>query len=583
MRGGSKGQKPILLRAAVLPAVIALAAVAGMVHARGAALSPARTAAAAEPYDIVITGGRVLDGTGNPWFSADVGIRDGRIAAIGDLCGPSSAGCPARRRLDASGLYVAPGFIDLLGQSEITVLVDNRAESKIHQGITSEITGEGESVAPQNEKTLPEVQEGVAPFGIQVDWRTLSEYFARFERQGSAINLGTNVGAEQVRKAVLGSANRAPSPAELEQMRGLVAEAMQQGAVGISSALIYAPGTYAKTDELIELAKVAARYGGIYSTHMRSEGRGIFAALDETFRIGREAGIPVHIYHLKVSGAAMRGKMGEVTARIEKARAGGLEVTANMYAYRAGANGLSANLPSWALEGGTDKSIERLRDPATRAKIKAAMAGRFSDSDAHGVLINAVANEKLRGLEGKRLDEIARERGKDPMDVMFDILIEDRMQTGQIVFIMAEPDIERAFVQPWVAFGCDYGAVRPDGILGRDHAHPRAYGNFPRFLGQYTRDLHLLPLEQTVRKMTSLAAQIMRIEDRGVLRHGMWADVTLFDYAKIRDVATFEEPNQYSEGIRYVIVNGQLVLDDGKMTDARPGRPIRGRAWTGSN
>ncbi|HKO03487.1 MAG TPA: D-aminoacylase [Candidatus Acidoferrales bacterium] len=575
-----KRRKRVLLGAAVLLAVIALAAVAGALDARSAT---ERVAAAAEPYDIVITGGRVVDGTGNPWFSADVGIRAGRIAAIGALCGPSGEGCPARRKVDATGLYVAPGFIDMLGQSEITVLVDNRAESKIRQGITSEITGEGESVAPQNDKTLPEVQEGVTPFGIQVDWRTLSEYFARFERQGSAINLGTNVGAAQVRKAVLGNENRAPSPAELDQMRRLVAEAMQQGAVGISTALIYAPGTYAKTDELIELAKVAARYGGIYSSHMRNEGKEIFTALDETFRIGREARLPVHIYHLKVSGSAVWGKMGDVITRIERARAGGLEVTANMYAYRAGANGLSANLPSWALEGGIDKSIARLRDPATRAKIKEAMAGRFRESNAHDVLINAVANEKLRNLEGKRLDEIARERGKDAVDVMFDILIEDRMQTGQITFMMQEPDIERAFPQPWVAFGCDYGAVRPDGVLGRDRAHPRAYGNFPRLLARYTRDLHLLPLEQTIRKMTSLAAQIMRIEDRGVLRPGMWADVTLFDYAKVRDLATFEDPNRYSEGIRYVIVNGQLVLDDGKITEARPGRPIRGRAWTGSN
>jgi len=566
--------------AALLPALFAVMALASALRLNGA--TP-RTAAPAEPYDVVITGGRVLDGMGNPWFSADVAIRDGRIAAVGALCGPSGADCPAKRKIDAAGLYVAPGFIDLLGQSEFTVLIDNRAESKIRQGITSEITGEGESVAPQNEKTLPEAQEGVTPFGITIDWHSLDEYFARFERQGSAINLGTNVGAALARKSVLGSANRPPTPAELDQMRQIVAQAMQQGAMGLSTALIYAPGTYAKTPELIELAKVAARYGGVYSTHMRNEGKEIFSALDEAFRISREAGLPLHIYHLKVSGSSEWGKMNEVVARIDQARSGGLDVTANMYVYRAGANGLSANLPSWALEGGPDKSIERLRDPATRAKIKEAMAGKFRESMAHDILINAVANEKLRGLEGKRLDEIARERKQDPVDVMFDILIEDRMQTGQITFMMQEPDIERAFPQPWLAFGCDYGAVRPDGVLGRDRAHPRAYGNFPRALARYTRDLHLLPLEQTIRKMTSLAAQIMRIEDRGVLRPGMWADVTLFDYAKLRDLATFEEPNQYSEGIRYVLVNGQIVLDDGKITAARPGKPIRGHGWTGAN
>jgi dihydroorotase/N-acyl-D-amino-acid deacylase len=571
--------------AVALPVVFAIAAVTSALRlpAGGGPATAQAAAAGTEPFDVVITGGRVLDGTGNPWFLADVGIRNGRVAAVGPLCGTSGADCPARRKIDAAGLYVAPGFIDMLGQSEFTVLVDSRAESKIRQGITTEITGEGQSVAPQNQKTLPEVQEGLTPFGIQVDWRTLDQYFARFERQGSAINLGTNVGAAQVRQAVLGDADRAPTPAELEEMKRLVAEAMQQGAMGVSSALIYAPGTYAKTDELIALATVAAHYGGIYSTHMRNEGKTIFAALDEAFRIGREAGLPVHIYHLKVSGASMWGQMGEVVARIDKARAGGLDVTANMYGYPAGANGLSANLPSWALEGGTEKTLERLRDPATRAKIKQAMAGRFREYMAHDILINAVANDKLRGLEGKRMDEIARERGKAPIDVMFDILIEDRLQTGQITFMMAERDIERAFPQPWVSFGCDYGAVRPDGVLGRDRAHPRAYGNFPRLLALYTRDLHLLPLEQTIRKMTSLPAQTMRMEDRGVLRPGMWADVTIFDYAKVRDLATFVNPNQYSEGIRYVVVNGQIVLDDGKMTAARPGQPIRGHGWTGAH
>jgi len=571
-----------VLWAVLLPILFALAAVASALRTSGPPSSGSRAAASVEPYDVVITGGRVMDGMGNPWFSGDVAIRDGRIAAVGALCGPSGADCPARRKIDAAGLYVTPGFIDLLGQSEITVLVDNRAESKIRQGITTEITGEGESVAPQNEKTLPEVQEGVEPFGITVDWRSLNEYFARFERQGSAINLGTNVGAALARKSVLGNENRAPSPAELEQMKLIVAQAMQQGAMGLSSALIYAPGTYAKTDELVELAKVAARYGGVYSTHMRNEGKEIFAALDEAFRISREGGLPLHIYHLKVSGVAAWGRMGEVVARIDQARAGGLDVTANMYMYRAGANGLSANLPSWVLEGGPDKAVARLQDPATRAKIKQAMSGRFRESSAHDVLINAVANEKLRDLQGKRLDEIARERKKDPVDVMFDILIEDHMQTGQITFMMQEPDIEKAFLQPWVAFGCDYGAVRPDGRLGRERAHPRAYGNFPRALGHYARDQRLLPLEQVIRRMTSLAAQIMRIEDRGILRPGMWADVTLFDYAKIHDVATFEDPNRYSEGVRYVIVNGQVVLDDGKMTAARPGKPIRGSGWTGS-
>ncbi len=545
--------------------------------------APAPVAAPGDAYDLVITNGRVIDGTGNPWMAADVGIRGGRIAAVGRLCATGASSCPAKRTIDAAGLYVAPGFIDMLGQSEITVLVDARAESKIRQGITTEVTGEGGSVAPQNDKTLPEIQESVKPYGIQVDWRTLAEYFARFERQGSAINLGTNVGAAQVREAVLGDERRAPSPEELERMKQLVAESMEQGALGISSALIYAPGTYARTDELIELAKVAARYGGVYSTHMRNEGEEIFAAMDEAFRIGREGGLPVHIYHLKVAAKPLWGRMGEVIARIERERATGHEVTANMYAYLAGANGLSANLPSWVLAGGTEKALARLRDPAERQRIKTEMStrGRASGNFAQNIVINSTSKEELRPLQGKRLAEIARERKQDPLDTMIDILIADRLQTGQITFMMAEQDARRAIPEPWVSFGCDYGAVRPDGVLGRDRPHPRAYGNFPRLLGVYVREEHLLPLEQMIRKMTSLAAQTMRIADRGVLRPGMWADVTIFDAANVRDLATYENPHQFSEGIRYVVVNGEVVLDDGKMTGALPGRPVRGPGYRG--
>jgi N-acyl-D-amino-acid deacylase len=573
---------------AFLPLLLGGLALAGFAHlrarpvaARGAAL--AAVAASSEPYDLVITNGRVIDGTGNPWFAADVGIRDGRIAAVGRLCASGPSSCPAKRTIDAAGLYVAPGFIDMLGQSETSILVDPRAESKIRQGITTEVTGEGGSVAPQNEKTLPDLQESLKPYGIQADWRTLEEYFARFQRQGSAINLGTNVGAAQVRQAVLGEENRAPNAAELERMKQLVDESMEQGALGISSALIYAPGTYARTEELIELSKVAARYGGVYSSHMRNEGEKIFAALDEAFRIGREAGLPVHIYHLKVAGKPMWGQMGEVIARIERERAAGHEVTANMYAYLAGANGLSANLPSWVLEGGTEKALARLRDPGERQRIKTEMSahGRTSGNFAQNILINLTVKEDLRPLQGKRLSEIAAQRKQDPLDTMLDILIEDRLQTGQITFMMSEADARRAIPEPWVSFGCDYPAVRPDGVLGRDRPHPRAYGNFPRLLGHYVREEHLLPLEQMIRKMTSLAAQTMRIEDRGVLRPGMWADVTIFDAAKVRDLATYENPHQYSEGIRFVLVNGEIVLDDGKMTSALPGRPVRGPGYRG--
>ncbi len=578
MRKRQFGFLPFFLSALALLGVFQL-------RARPAASreASATVAAPGDAYDLVITNGRVIDGTGNPWIAADVGIRGGRIASVGRLCETGASSCPAKRTIDAAGLYVTPGFIDMLGQSEITVLVDARAESKIRQGITTEITGEGGSVAPQNDKTLPQMQENLKPYGIKADWRTLSEYFARFERQGSAINLGTNVGAAQVRKAVLGYERRAPSPEELERMKQLVAESMEQGALGISSALIYAPGSYAKTEELIELAKVAARFGGVYSTHMRSEGEQIFAAMDEAFRIGREAGLPVHIYHLKVAVKPMWGRMGEVIARIERERASGREVTANMYAYLAGANDLSANLPSWVLEGGTEKTLARLRDPAERERIKTEMSkhGRTSGNFAQNILINVAVNEELRPLQGKRLAEIARERKQDPLNTMIDILIADRLQTGQITFSMAEQDARRAIPEPWVSFGCDYGAVRPDGVLGRERPHPRAYGNFPRLLGVYVREEHLLPLEQMIRKMTSLAAQTMRIEDRGVLRPGMWADIAIFDAANVRDLATYENPHQFSEGIRYVLVNGEIVLDDGKMTGALPGRPVRGPGYRG--
>ena len=535
-----------------------------------------------ESFDILITGGHVIDGTGNPWYAADIGIRNGRIAAIGKLAGRAAAA----RTIDAQGLAVTPGFIDMLGQSETTLLVDPRAESKIRQGITSEITGEGSSVAPQNEKTLPDLEESLAPFHLTVDWRTLDQYFARLERQGATINLATYVGAAQVRMAVIGAEDREPSSAELDQMKQLVAQAMEQGAMGISTALVYSPAIYAKTNELIELAKVASSYGGIYASHMRNEGTQIFSALDEAFQIGREARIPVQIFHLKVAGKPMWGKMGEVVAKIDQARAAGIDVTADMYPYNAGATSLGACLPPWAQAGGTEKTLERLRDPALRQTMRADMTKAqtwqnfyYDAGGAENILIVFVANEKLKSLQGKRLSEAAKSRGQDPLDALFDILVEDRLQTGAIYFLMQEADVRTAIPQPWVSFGLDSPAVRTDGILGSFPSHPRGYGTFARLLGRYVRDEHLLPLEQMIRKMTSLPAQSMRIQDRGVLKPGMWADVTIFDPATVHDVATYENPNRYAEGVRYVIVNGQLVLDAGQMTATLPGRVILGPGY----
>ena len=535
-----------------------------------------------EALDLLITGGHVIDGTGNPWYAADIGIRGGRIAAIGQLAGR----VPAARTIDAQGLAVTPGFIDMLGQSETTLLVDPRAESKIRQGITSEITGEGGSIAPQNEKTLPDLEESLAPFHLTVDWRTLDQYFARLQRQGTAINLATYVGATQVRMAVIGADDRAPSAAELDQMKQLVAQAMEQGAMGISTSLVYSPAIYAKTGELIELAKVASRYGGVYASHMRNEGTQIFAALDEAFQIGREARIPVQIFHLKVAGKPMWGKMNEVVAKIDQARAAGIDVSADMYPYNAGATSLGACLPPWAQAGGTEKTLERLRDPGQRQKMRADMTRAqtwqnfyYDSGGAENILIVFTASEKLKSLQGKRLSEAAQTRGQDPLDALFDILVEDRLQTGAIYFLMQEADVRTAIPQPWVSFGLDSPAVRTDGILGSFPSHPRGYGTFARLLGRYVREEHLLPLEQMIRKMTSLPAQSMRISDRGVLKPGMWADVAIFDPATIHDVATYENPNRYAEGVRYVIVNGQLVLEAGKMTTALPGRVILGPGY----
>lgn len=554
--------------------LFALAFLAGSAHLH------AQSAGA--PFDLVIRGGRLVDGSGNPWHQADVGVRDGRVVAIGRL-----EGRPARRVIDAQGLVVAPGFIDMLGQSEFTLLVDGRAESKIRQGITTEITGEGESIAPVNDAILADWKPFLDHYGLKVDWRRFRGYFARLEKQGTAINLGSYVGATQVREMVLGHANRAPTPAELERMKQLVAEAMEDGALGLSTSLVYAPAFYARTDELVALARVASAAGGIYATHMRNEGNSISEALDEAIRIGLEAHIPVEIFHLKVAGKPNWGKMGQVTQQIHAAREAGVDIAADTYSYTAGATALAASIPPWAHEGGIDKMLARLRDPATRQRLKAEIERPAKDWEnfyygsggASGVLISSVLNPTLKPFEGKRLDEIARLRKQEPLDALFELVIEDGAQTGAIYFLMDEPDVEAAIRAPWVSFGCDCEARRTDGILGEFKPHPRCYGNFPRILGRYVREKHLLSLEEAVRKMTSLAAERVGLMDRGLIKEGLWADITIFDPSTVRDVATYENPNQYAEGIRYVIVNGQLVLDDGKMTGALPGRVLRGPAW----
>jgi dihydroorotase/N-acyl-D-amino-acid deacylase len=546
-------------------------------------LVPPPLEAQVEGYDLIIMNGRIIDGTGNPWFYGDVAIRGDRIIKVGRV-GPARAA----RRIDARGLVVAPGFIDMLGQSEVNLLIDPRAESKVLQGITTEITGEGGSAAPLNDYILKESEPFFKHFKITADWRTLGEYFTRLERSRIAINLATYVGATQIRQYVLRDENRAPTPSELDEMRKLVAQAMEDGAVGLSTSLVYAPAFYAKTEELIELAKVAARYGGVYATHMRNESNSIMPALDEAIRIGNEANIPVEIFHLKMAGKPNWGKMRDVIAKIEGARARGLDITADQYPYVAGATSLGANVPPWAHEGGTAKFLERLKDPATREKLKQEMRAPSNNWEnfylgaggGEGILVSSVLNRELAKYEGKRLNEVAKTMGKnDELDAMFDLLIADNAQTGMVVFLMNEDDVTLALKQPWVSIGVDHGAVALTGPLAEGRAHPRGYGSFPRILGRYVRDERVLSLEDAIRKMTSLAANRVHLIDRGLLKPGYFADVVAFDPKEVRDTATFEDPNRLSIGMRYVIVNGGMVVFGGKQTNALPGRPLRGPGY----
>ncbi len=536
-----------------------------------------------EVYDIVIMNGRIVDGSGNPWFYGNVAINGDRIVKVGHV-----AVSRAKRRIDARGLIVAPGFIDMLGQSEINLVIDPRAESKIYQGITTEITGEGGSIAPLTDYILQEMEPGLKHFNIKVDWRTLDEYFKRIERTKSAINIATYVGATQVRQAILKDENRTPTLAELEEMKKLVAEAMQDGAVGLSTSLVYAPAFYAKTEELIELAKVASRYGGVYASHMRNESNSILQALDEAIRIGREANIPVEIFHLKMAGKPNWGKMGEVLKKIEEARTAGLDITADQYPYIAGGTSLGASIPPWAHEGGTAKFVERLKDPAIRERLKQEMRTNtntwenffYLAGEGSGIMVASVLNRDLKKYEGKRVTEVAKMMGKsDEIDALFDLVIADNGQTGAIYFLMNEEDVKLAMKKPWISIGVDHGAVATTGKLSEGRAHPRGYGTFPRILGKYVRDEKVLTLEEAIRKMTSLAANRFHFNDRGLLKPGMFADIVIFDPQQITDVATFEDPNRLAVGVRFVIVNGEPVLWAGKPTSALPGRPLRGAGY----
>lgn len=521
----------------------------------------------APSLDLKIVGGRVIDGTGSPAFRADVGVTGDRIVALGDLSGVAAA-----RTLDAAGRVVAPGFIDLLGQSQGSVFSDPSLEGKIRQGVTTEVTGEGWSPGPVRQEQAEERRAQDQPA-----WTSLGEYFTVLEKQGTAANFALFVGATNARSLVLGSVDRDPTEEEMLRMERIIDQAMREGAIGLSTSLIYVPATFAETEELIRLARVASRYGGVYFTHLRDEGNEIVPALEEAFRIGREADIPVNIWHLKTSGPANHGRMPEVLARIEAERKQGLDVAANMYPYIASSTGLTMLVPSWSLEGGYAAFLQRLKDPETRARIAADVerAGLPSRAEsADGVLVTRIANPDFAQYERKTLADIARMMSLPPTEALFRLYEAGNSSPAAVYFTMSEDDVQAALRTPWVSIGADSGSVPPS--RRADGAHPRAYGTFPRVLGHYSRELGLFPLEEAVRKMTSLAAARAQLWDRGVLRPGMKADLVVFDPATVIDRARFEDPHQFSTGIDHVVVNGVPVLQSGAMTGARPGRVLRG-------
>ncbi|HLR06060.1 MAG TPA: D-aminoacylase [Pyrinomonadaceae bacterium] len=539
-------------------------------------------AAAAPEYDIIIRNGRVIDGSGRPAYGADVAIKGDRIEAIGNL-----RRARAKREIDASGQAVAPGFIDMLGQSEQFVLIDPRAMSKVMMGVTTEITGEGESIGPVNDRILKEQEDFNRRFNLTVDWRTLGEYFKRLDKQGAGVNLGTFVGATQVREYVIGYDDRPPTAAELEQMKQLVANAMKDGALGVSTSLQYVPARFAKTDEIVELAKVAHQYGGIYISHQRSEANAIDDSMKEVFEIARRAHIPAEIWHFKTAYKRNWGRMPEMLRRIAAARRSGLKITANVYPYVAGSTSLSACLPPWALEGGTDRMIARLKDQQTRERLKKEITTDSKDWEniylgsggPSGILIGAVVNRDLESWQGKRLSEIASNQNKAPLDALLDFIIADHGQTGAIFFMMKESDMQAALKSPFVSICTDSGARATDGPLAGSKSHPRGWGTYPRILGKYVRDEKLMPLEFAIHKMTGLPASNVGLKQRGLIREGYFADLTIFDPKTVIDRATFADPNQYPVGINFVIVNGQVEVDHGQRTPAEAGRVLRGPGY----
>ncbi len=534
-------------------------------------------------FDILIRGGTVYDGTGAPGISADVGIVLDQVAAVGDLGRERG-----RVELEANGLAVAPGFVNMLSWATESLLVDGRAQSDIRQGVTLEVFGEGFSMGPLNQSMKERMLVRQTNIRVEVDWTTLGEYLESLERRGVSVNVASFVGATTVRVHELGYADRAPSAEELERMKSLVRQGMEEGAVGVGSSLIYAPAFYAETDELVELARVAGEFGGTYISHMRSEGVRLLEAVDELLHIARTSGARGEIYHLKASGKDNWGKMAEVIRKVEEARAAGLPVGADMYTYPAGATGLDAAMPPWVQEGGFDAWVARLRDPKTRARVEAEMRrptkeweNMFEQSGPAGMLLVGFAKPELRRYLGKTLEQVAAERGRPAESVAIDLVIEDGTRVDTVYFMMSEDNIRRQIPLPWVAFGSDAGAPSAEGVFLENSDHPRAYGNLARLLGRYVRDEKLIPLEEAIRRLTSMPAENLKLRQRGRLAVGYYADVAVFDPQAITDHATFEQPHQYSTGVRHVLVNGALVLRDGEPTGAFSGRVVRGPGWTG--
>jgi len=538
--------------------------------------------AADSPYDVIIRNGLIYDGSGEAPFSGDVAIRGDKIVAIGNL-----AGAKAKVEIDARGLAVAPGFINMLSWATDSLIEDGRSQSDIRQGVTLEVMGEGESLGPLNASMKKALRDAQGDIKYKVAWTTLGEYLEYLVHRRVSCNVASFIGATTVRIHEIGYADRPPTSEELERMKNLVRQAMEEGAVGLSSALIYTPAFYAKTDELIALAKVAAEYDGMYISHLRSEGNDFFGAVDEFLRIAREANIRAEIYHLKAAGSNNWPKLDGVITKIEAARQSGLKITADMYPYTAGATGLDAMMPPWVQEGGYEAWAGRLKDPAVRERLRREMTTPsdkwenfyLAAGSPENILLVSFRNDKLKNLTGKTLGEVARMRGQSPVDTAMDLVIEDGSRVGTIYFLMSEENVRKQIALPWVSFDSDAGSVAPEGVFLKSNPHPRTYGTFARLLGKYVRDEKIIPLQEAIRRLTSLPAGNLKLDSRGLLKTGYFADVVVFDPAKIQDHATYEKPHQYATGVVDVLVNGVPVIKNGEHTGAKPGQVVRGPGW----